>query len=160
MAQGQYIRTLSRWRAGKSRLTFAGMGALGYLFGKHVNFIEMWDLSSQAEAGGILVLGGARSLRGYREARFLAPVVALVNIEMRARFIDFRFLKQHFSLGLTPFYDFGTVWDNPSEINVKQWKGAPGIGGRIAWNQSTIIRLDYAHSKEGIQFFFGFGHIF
>jgi len=57
MMQGQYITTLMRWRNNKSRLTFAGMGAFGHIFGNRINFIEMWDLSSQAEAGGILVLG-------------------------------------------------------------------------------------------------------
>lgn len=160
MAQGQFIKTLSRWRGGKSRLTFAGLGAFGYIFGPKINFIEMWDLSSQAEAGGILVLGGERSIRGFREARFLAPAVALVNLEMRARLTDFKFLNQHVSLGLNPFYDFGSVWDRPGDFNFREWRGAPGIGGRIAWNQSTILRLDFANSREGSQFFFGFGHIF
>jgi hypothetical protein len=160
MVQGQYVHTLTRWRNDKSRLTFAGLAAFGHIFGSNINFIEMWDLSSQAEAGGILVLGGGRSLRGFREARFLAPTVALVNLELRARFIDFRMFKQHIALGLTPFYDFGSVWDRPGDVNLRMWKGAPGLGGRIAWNQSTILRLDYAKSTEGGQFFFGFGHIF
>jgi hemolysin activation/secretion protein len=117
-------------------------------------------LSSQAEAGGILVLGGGRSIRGFREARFLAPTVALVNLEMRTRLYDIKILKQHFALGITPFYDFGSVWDRPGDMNFKQWRGAPGVGARIAWNQSTILRLDYGQSREGGQFFFGFGHIF
>jgi outer membrane translocation and assembly module TamA len=160
MMQAQAIKTLFSWRNGKSRLTFAGLSAFGYIFGSNINFIEMWDLSSQAEAGGILVLGGGRSLRGYREARFLAPAVALVNLELRARFLEFRFLKQHFSLGITPFYDFGSVWDKPTDFSFRKWVGAPGTGGRMAWNQSTILRLDYARSREGGQFFFGFGHIF
>jgi hypothetical protein len=160
MIQGQFIHTLKRWNNNKGRLTFAGLAAMGHIFGSNINFIEMWDLSSQAEAGGILVLGGERSLRGFREARFLAPTVALVNLEMRARLYDFKFLKQHIALGVTPFYDFGSVWDRPGDMNFRQWKGAPGVGGRIAWNQSTILRLDYARSREGGQFFFGFGHIF
>lgn len=160
MVQGQFIHTLTRWNNNKARLTFAGLAAMGYIFGKNINFIEMWDLSSQAEAGGILVLGGGRSLRGYREARFLAPTIALVNLEMRARLYDFKLLDQHFALGVTLFYDFGSVWDSPRDMNFKQWRGAPGIGGRIAWNQSTILRLDYGHGSEGGQFFFGFGHIF
>ncbi|MFN3918615.1 MAG: Omp85 family outer membrane protein [Flavobacteriales bacterium] len=160
MVQGQFIHTLKRWNNNKGRLTFAGLAAMGHIFGPNINFIEMWDLSSQAEAGGILVLGGGRSVRGYREARFLAPTVALVNLEMRARLYDFKLLKQHFALGVTPFYDFGSVWDRPGDMNFRQWRGAPGIGGRIAWNQSTMLRLDYAQSREGSQFFFGFGHIF
>jgi hypothetical protein len=160
MIQGQFIHTLKRWNNNKGRLTFAGLAAMGHIFGSNINFIEMWDLSSQAEAGGILVLGGGRSVRGYREARFVAPTVALVNLEMRARLYDFELLRQHFALGVTPFYDFGSVWDRPGDMNFKQWRGAPGIGARIAWNQSTILRLDFAQSKEGNQFFFGFGHIF
>jgi len=160
MVQGQYIKTLARWNNKKARLTFAGLASFGYIFGKNINFIEMWDLSSQAEAGGILVLGGERSVRGYREARFLAPAVALVNLEMRTRLIDFKMLKQHVALGLNVFYDFGSVWDSPKKMTFANWRGAPGSGARIAWNQSTILRLDYARSREGGQFFFGFGHIF
>jgi hypothetical protein len=160
MLQGQVIHTLARWRGNKSRLTFAGLGALGHIWGSNINFIEMWDLSSQAEAGGILVLGGERSIRGFREARFLAPTVALINLEMRARLYDFKFLGQHINLGLNPFFDFGSVWDNPRDLSFNGWRGAPGMGARIAWNQSTILRLDYGQSREGGQFFFGFGHIF
>jgi hypothetical protein len=160
MVQGQVVHTLKRWNKNKGRLAVAGLAAIGYISGSNVNFIEMWDLSSQAEAGGILVLGGGRSLRGYREARFLAPTVALVNLEMRARLHDFRLFKQHLAIGVTPFFDCGSVWDKPGDMNFRQWKGAPGLGGRIAWNQSTILRLDYAQSREGRQFFFGFGHIF
>ncbi len=160
MIQGQFFHTLKRWRNDKSRLTFAGLAAVGHIFGPNINFIEMWDLSSQAEAGGILVLGGGRSVRGFREARFLAPTVALVNLELRAKFYDFRLLRQYFTLGITPFYDCGSVWDQPADMNFRRWVGAPGLGGRINWNQSTVVRLDYAQSREGGQFFFGFGHIF
>lgn len=160
MAQGIFFHTLKWWRNNKSRLTFAGMVAMGHIFGPNINFIEMWDLSSQAEAGGILVLGGGRSIRGFRESRFVAPTVALVNLEMRVKFYDFHLFKQHFSVGLTPFYDFGNVWDSPGDINFTKWVGAPGLGSRLNWNQSTVIRLDYAQSREGGQVFFGFGHIF
>jgi hypothetical protein len=160
MIQGQYIHTLARWRNNKSRLTFAGLAALGYVWGPEINFIEMWDLSSQAEAGGILVLGGDRSLRGFREARFMAPTIALVNLEMRTRLYDFDLWKQHFSVGLTPFFDFGSVWDSPRQMGFTDWRGNGGIGARLGWNQSTILRLDYAQSREGSQIFFGFNHIF
>ena len=160
MVQGQFVHTFHKWKNNRNRLTFAGLAAFGHIFGPNINFIEMWDLSSQAEAGGILVLGGGRSVRGFREARFLAPTVGLVNLEMRARLYDFHAFKQHFALGLTPFYDFGTVWEGIRDIQLNEFRGAPGIGGRIAWNQSTILRLDYAQGREGGQLFFGFGHIF
>ena len=160
MLQYQYFQTLLSWREGKSRLTFAGLASFGHIFGSKINFIEMWDLSSQAEAGGILVLGGERSLRGFREARFLAPTVGLINLELRGRFYDFHLWKQHFILGSNLFYDLGNAWDSPSKMNMRRWRGAPGLGLRINWNQSTVLRLDYAYGIEGGQTFFGFGHIF
>lgn len=160
MIQGQYIKTLKRWAGGKNRVTFAGMSSFGYIFGNNINFIEMWDLSSQAEAGGILVLGGDRSVRGFREARFLAPTVFLMNYELRTRFWNFNLLNQKMNLGANIFYDAGSVWNRPRDMNFKQWVGAPGVGARLAWNQSTIIRLDFAASREGSQTFLGFGHIF
>lgn len=160
MLQAQYIQTIVSWRNEKSKLIFAGLGAFGHIFGPKINFIEMWDLSSQAEAGGILVMGGERSIRGFREARFMAPTAALFNFELRTRLYDFSFLRQHINLGVNAFYDLGTVWNSPRQMTFRGWRGAPGGGARIAWNQSTILRLDYAHSKEGGQFFFGFGHIF
>jgi outer membrane protein assembly factor BamA len=160
MLQGQYIQTIWRSSKGQKRIVFAGLGAFGHIFGSAINFIEMWDLSSQAEAGGILVLGGSRSLRGYREARFLAPSVALFNWELRTRVYDFKIKKEHISLGFTPFWDRGSVWDKPSEVGLKGWRSSQGVGLRVAWNQSTILRLDMASSSEGRQVFFGFGHIF
>jgi hypothetical protein len=160
MLQGQWLHTFVRWREGKSRITFAGLIATGHIFGSKISFIEMFDLSSQAEAGGISVLGGGRSLRGFREARFLAPTVSLINLELRSRLYDFRLLNQYFTVGLTPFYDVGSVFDRPADFTFSDWRGAPGLGARLAWNQSTILRLDHARSKEGSQTFFGFGHIF
>ncbi len=160
MLQGQYFKTLKKWKDGKRRITFAGMASLGHIWGSQINFIEMYDLSSQAEAGGILVLGGERSLRGFREARMLAPTVGLMNLEMRTRLYDFKLLNQEFVLGLTPFFDAGTVWEGLDQIRLNGFRGSGGIGGRIGWNQSTVMRLDYARSREGSQVFFGFGHIF
>ncbi|MCC5920353.1 MAG: BamA/TamA family outer membrane protein [Cyclobacteriaceae bacterium] len=160
MVQGQYFNTVAKWRGGKSRLTLAGMASFGYVWGNNINWLEMFDLSSQAEAGGINVLGGDRSLRAFRESRFVAPAIGLVNIEARFRLYDFNALNQHFAIGVQPFYDMGRGWDNLSNVGLSGWRGAPGIGGRIAWNQSTIVRLDFASGAEGSQFFFGFGHIF
>lgn len=160
MVQGQLLKTLGYWKEGKGRITFAGLVAFGHVFGPQINFIEMWDLSSQAEAGGILALGGSRSIRGFRETRFVAPTVGLINLELRTRLVSFHFLKQHFSAGIVPFMDVGKVWDAPRNIDLKNWRGAPGLGTRITWNQSTILRLDYGRSLEGGQLFFGFGHIF
>ncbi|MCS7189728.1 MAG: outer membrane protein assembly factor [Bacteroidia bacterium] len=147
-----------RW----GRLTLAGLAAFGYIWGSRINFIELYDISSQAEAGGILVLGGARSVRGFRESRFVAPAVAQVNLELRTHLYGFRLLRQDWIIGTVTFYDMGSIWDNLRQIksSTQGWIGAPGAGLRLAWNQSTILRWDIARSREGTQTFFAFQHIF
>ena len=160
MLQAVHFHPLATWRGGMGRLVLAQLIAWGYIWGPRINFIELYDLSSQAEAGGILVLGGARSLRGYREARFVAPVTALVNTELRARFYEFRLLSQDWGLGAVAFYDAGRVWEALREMGTYDWRGAPGMGLRLSWNQSTILRWDITRSREGLQTFFAFQHIF
>jgi outer membrane protein assembly factor BamA len=160
MLQAVHFQPLANWRGGTGRLVLAQLMAWGYIWGPRINFIELYDLSSQAEAGGILVLGGARSIRGYREARFVAPGVVLVNTELRARFYEFRLLRQDWGLGAVAFYDSGRVWEVLREMGTTDWRGAPGAGLRLSWNQSTILRWDIARSREGLQTFFAFQHIF
>ena len=160
MLQAVHFHPLATWWGGTGRLVLAQLIAWGYIWGPRINFIELYDLSSQAEAGGILVLGGARSLRGYREARFVAPVTALVNTELRARFYEFRLLGQDWGLGAVAFYDAGRVWESLREMGTYDWRGAPGMGLRLSWNQSTILRWDITRSREGLQTFFAFQHIF
>ncbi len=142
------------------RVILASCWNLGYIWGSKVPFYEAFDLSSQAEAGGTEVLGGARSLRGFREYRFVGPLTALVNLELRTRFYKFSALRQNFTLGLVPFVDVGRVWDRLGDFNFRDYRWNYGIGGRIAWNQATILRFDFARSAEATQFFFGFQHIF
>lgn len=142
------------------RLVFAACASLGYIWGDKVPFYEAFDLSSQAEAGGTEVLGGARSLRGFREYRFTGPLTALVNLELRARLLNFNVLNQQIGIGLVPFFDIGRVWDRLSDFNFQDYRYNFGVGGRIAWNQATILRFDVGISSESTQFFFGFAHIF
>jgi len=42
----------------------------------------------------------------------------------------------------------------------ENYRYAPGLGARIAWNVNTILRFDYAVSNEDAQFFFNIGHTF
>lgn len=161
MFQGQYFQTLLKWKDDSRRLTFAGAASLSYIAGSNINFIELFDISRQTQfTDKVMALGGEMSLRGYRESRFLAPTIAMINLELRSRLYDFSLFKQDIGLGLSPFYDLGNVWDHPSKFNFKKWRGAPGLGLRISWNQSSIFRFDYAKSTEGSQLFLGSGFIF
>jgi hemolysin activation/secretion protein len=82
------------------------------------------------------------------------------NFELRARFAETKWLKQHFSFALVPFFDAGTVRDSWQELNFANIRYAYGAGFRIGWNQSTILSLDYGISSEDKLLFFGLGQIF
>ncbi len=98
-------------------------------------------------------LGGDYTLRGYRNNRFSGPVMALANVELRWMFWKFRLLKQHFGLQLAPFLDVGRVFDNV-ELSFSNWRPAYGGALRIAWNHSTIFRVDIAGSREDTAVYF------
>jgi outer membrane protein assembly factor BamA len=101
-------------------------------------------------------LGGERTLRGYRQDRFIGRVAIAANVEVRWTFVKFPLLKQHFSLQIAPFVDTGRVFDRV-ELSLYDWKTAAGAGLRIGWNQSTIIMFDFGASREDTEFFVDFG---
>jgi outer membrane protein assembly factor BamA len=105
-------------------------------------------------------LGGLRSLRGYLQNRFVGPDLVLGNFELRWTFVKFRVLKQGIALIGVPFVDVGRVFDNVSQTTLSGWKRSQGAGLRIAWNEATIIMIDYGFSDEDDGLYLNFNHIF
>lgn len=117
-------------------------------------------------------LGGANSLRGIMRNRILANGVALANIELRTRIVKFDFIRQHFYIGLAPFFDAGMVLqpyqldtdklqtviaENNQNKNVKDAYSdyftesgiykphmSAGIGLKAAMNENFVLSVDYA----------------
>ena len=54
-------------------------------------------------------LGGANSLRGIMRNRILANGFAYANVELRTKVAKFDIGKQHFYIGLAPFFDLGII---------------------------------------------------
>ncbi len=105
-------------------------------------------------------LGGYRTLRGYQQDRFVADVKVLANVETRFNFYKARTFGQTFDFMVVPFIDAGKVFDSVSETDVKGYRYTYGAGMRIAWNQATIIMIDYGQSVEDSGLYINFGHIF
>jgi len=140
------------------RTVLAGRLGVGNVFGSNAPFFEFQDQWSPD--GSINALGGKQSLRGYRANRFLARSLWFANLELRARVVEFQWLKQRFAFAVVPFFDAGTVRDEWQDLSFDQVKSAYGGGLRVAWNQSTIISFDYGISNEDQLFYFGIGQIF
>ena len=61
-------------------------------------------------------LGGANSLRGIMRNRILANGFAYANVELRTKVAKFDIGRQHFYVGLAPFFDLGVI-TQPYELD-------------------------------------------
>ena len=105
-------------------------------------------------------LGGVRSLRGYRENRFVGHVMALTNHEIRWTFARTTLAGERFAFIAVPFVDLGRVWGSVRRTSFARWNRSQGLGLRVAWNLSTLIAIDYGFSDEDAGLYINFGHIF
>jgi len=64
-------------------------------------------------------LGGANSLRGIMRNRILANGFAYANVEFRCKVAKFDIGRQHFYIGLAPFFDLGVI-TQPYELPEQQ----------------------------------------
>jgi outer membrane protein assembly factor BamA len=68
-------------------------------------------------------LGGANSLRGIMRNRILANGFAYANIELRCKVAKFDIGRQHFYIGLAPFFDLGMI-TQPYKLDEERIKAA------------------------------------
>jgi hemolysin activation/secretion protein len=61
-------------------------------------------------------LGGGNSIRGMMANRILANGFAYANVEFRFRVVNFDIGRQHFYIGLNPFFDLGVI-TQPYDLN-------------------------------------------
>lgn len=140
------------------KLVLAGRLGIGYTAGSPPFFEYLDQWSSEAD---VSALGGGSVLRGYKQNRFVSQWLNFATIELRARFAQTDLLKQHFAFSAVPFFDVGNVAVTAHDLfHSANYRVSPGLGLRIAWNVNTIIRLDYAVSREDKQVFINLGHAF
>lgn len=105
-------------------------------------------------------LGGLRTLRGYKQDRFVGPVMGLLNAEARWTFLRFEAMSQRFALIAVPTLDLGATYDRVADMKLAGWKRSQGGALRISWNQATILTTEYAFSEEDSAFYVNFNHQF
>jgi hypothetical protein len=102
-------------------------------------------------------LGGAKTLRGILRNRVVGDGFMYGNIEMRWKFIQFKFINNNFYLGLNGFTDFGKVTkkialpsssfltQNPEyfKTDAEKFHYSYGAGLRIVMNENFVIAADY-----------------
>jgi len=105
-------------------------------------------------------LGGLRTLRGYKQDRFVGPVMTVINAEVRFTFAHFEIKGQRFALILMPDMDIGATYDRVSDMRLSGWRRSQGGALRISWNLATILTTEYAFSDEDDAFYVNFNHMF
>jgi len=104
-------------------------------------------------------VGGAESIRGYREDRFYGNKMFLASIEMRKPIAQ--------SISGVLFVDYGDAWGSPAQFNVTQlpqtetFQGNFGVGVGMRVNTPIgHLRLDYGIGSEGGRTHFSMGQAF
>ena len=88
-----------------------------------------------------LSVGGALSVRGYRQDILLGDNGLFNSAEIRATIL--RIPKWGTSLQLTPFVDFGTVWNTDNVTLDENTLVSVGVGLRLQVRDDFIARLDW-----------------
>jgi outer membrane protein assembly factor BamA len=105
-------------------------------------------------------LGGHRTLRGYRQNRFVGRTMAAATAEVRWTFARLVLARQKLALIAVPFFDVGRSFDHAGALTFSDWRPSYGGALRISWNLATIITADYGVSDEDTGLYINFGHIF
>lgn len=109
-------------------------------------------------------LGGNRTLRGFKQDRFVGPTMTLGNAEIRFQFAEVAGAGQRFAFKIIGFVESGNVYDKAGDpFNKPRWneyKHSYGGGLVIAWNLATIIHAYYGKSSEDTGIFVNFEHNF
>jgi Omp85 superfamily domain len=105
-------------------------------------------------------MGGLRTLRGYRQDRFVGPVMLLGNAELRWTFGHCILWKQKLALIAVPFVDTGSVADRLSDVRLSGWRSGEGGALRVSWNLATIVTVEYGRSSEDSGLYVNFNHMF
>ena len=110
---------------------------------------------SLADAGHVVpihlmeTIGGAASLRGYREYRFRDARNLLLSAEYRWEVWTY--------MDLALFYDAGKVFEDAGDMDFEQMHSGYGFGMRVRVPEDVFFNIDLAKSPEGYRLHIGGG---
>ncbi len=150
--------TLYRSPSEKIQLVSAVNGVVAFTYGRQVFFTDLYYANRWSEGRSFAILTGPTSVRAFRENRFVTPWAYVFQVELRSRVAEVRLLRQHFTGGPILFWDVASGSDGLSLPRYGVQGG--GVGLRLLWNMTTVLRADAAYGAEGWQLHFTTGHTF
>jgi hypothetical protein len=99
--------------------------------------------------------GGAEGVRGVPIGRYLGPIKAIANAEVRTLAAPLHVLGGSFRVGGSVFADTGRVWSDYTFRSRLDGRGlglkcGAGVGAYLLWGQAAIFRLDVAYSPDAV----------
>ena len=92
-------------------------------------------------------LGGANSLRGIMRNRILANGFAYANVELRAKVARFDIGRQHFYIGLAPFFDLGVITQpyELDEVKIRKLYDEDCVetAAKISKGENAVMPMDF-----------------
>ena len=92
-------------------------------------------------------LGGANSLRGIMRNRILANGFAYANIELRCKVAKFDIGRQHFYIGLAPFFDLGVITQpyELDEVKIRKLYDEDCVktAAKISKGENAVMPMDF-----------------
>lgn len=120
-------------------------GEIPYYFTNNINSMFFRKMYTEG-------LGGSASVRGLNRNGVLGNGFLMLNIEMRWRIYDFRFINQNWQIAVNPFFDAGKILqayrlDEQKESGM--YKGdvyAPhysaGLGFKLVMNHNMVVSFE------------------
>ena len=159
-----------------NRLTFAYRalaqaklwGDIPYYFTNNINSMFFRKLYTEG-------LGGNASVRGLNRNGVLADGMAMLNVELRWRIYDFKFINQNWQVAANPFFDAGQVLQ-PYRLDEQKAAGlyagdefnphfTGGLGFKLVMNHNMVVSFEAAkafnkNDGNGLWTNIGFNYLF
>jgi len=103
-------------------------------------------------------IGGAESLRGFREERFSGESAFVWGNDLRYSFDEFKTSFVPFQIGVFAGYDLGRVWLDGEDSNL--WHDSYGGGMWVTGAEAVSAKLNLFSGGEKLRFSFSVGMSF
>lgn len=163
--RGAYHRVAASWNQSADRQDFAyrrydleGQYYVPLWSRNRTLAMRLLGISNQARGGSSVpffeqaILGGSRTLRGFREFRFYDLSAVLITAEYRYNLNAF--------MDVVLFVDQGQVAREPGDFSYRGLRTGYGGGVRFLTATSTPFKIIVGRSKEGTRIYFSMGATF
>ena len=170
---GGYLKLAAHWRhylpLASDRLVLAyHLAYQGTLAGETPFYMLPVIYTLYLRQTGSEGLGGLNTVRGLIQNRLVGEGYAWVNLELRWKLLNFKFLGENWYLATNPFLDAGYVLQpyRPEVFGVgeERFDVSAGLGLKLAMNENFIISVEAAqvlgHSEYPMGLVIALNYIF